>query len=82
LGGVAERFSDPLDRIVQRLVKVDKGIGRPQTLSQLVAGDQFTWALKQMYQYLDGLSLQAKLGPLFSQFAGLAVEFEYAEAQW
>ena len=61
-----KRFPNPLHRIVQGLIKINECIGGPESLAQILAGDQFPRVFQQPLEHFNGLPLQAKLHPLFS----------------
>ena len=59
IGIVAERSAQALDGGVQAVLEVDKGAVRPETMTQLVARDDFTRALEHETKNLERLILKA-----------------------
>ena len=79
-GGVSEGLADFVDGGVEAVVEVDEGVGGPELLLQLFAGDDFSGALEQQGEDLERLALQAELDSALAQFACAEVEFEDSEA--
>ena len=79
-GGISEGLADLVDGGVEAMVEVDEGVGGPEFLLQFFAGDDFSGALEQQGEHLEGLTLQAKLDSALAQFACAEVEFEDSEA--
>ena len=79
--GIAQRLPNLVDRRIQAVVEIDKGVGRPDLLPQIVAGDHPSGIFKQRGQDLERLFLQPDSGAILAQFAGRQVDFEDAESQ-
>src|SRR5690349_21234687 len=60
-GGFAERLAKLVHRGVDVGVVVDVGVGRPQGLFELIAGDHFSLIVNQHQQHLIDLALQTEL---------------------
>jgi hypothetical protein len=63
------------------MLKIDEGISRPKTLSQLLARYQLAWARKQRSQNLKGFVLKLQAMPLPPQFSAAQVSFIFREAK-
>jgi hypothetical protein len=57
-GGVAQSLSDFIDHFVEPVIEIHKGICGPEFLLKLLATYDFTGALKQHRQNLEGLLLK------------------------
>ena len=79
--GVAERFSNPRDRIVQAVVEVHERIDGPDFRSQFLARHQLASMSEQRGKDLQRLPLKAPLHSVLAQFASTNVEVEHAEAK-
>src|SRR3954469_14656297 len=79
--GVAERFSNPRDRVVQAVVEVHERIGGPDFRSQLFARDQLAAVSEQRGKYLQRWPRKPVLHSVLAQFASANVEVEHAEAK-
>ncbi len=79
-GRIAKRLAQPLDGVVKTLLEVNKRVGRPDPLLQLIPGDDLARVLKQRLQDLKRLFLEFDLGALFVQLCALHIHFEHAEA--
>ena len=76
--------SDTADLVhgrIQAVVEVDKGVGRPEQVAQLFAGDHGAGAFEKYGEHLEGLPLQAEFDAVFAQFARTEIEFKDAEAR-
>jgi len=61
LRSVAEGFPQPFDCVINAVVKIDEGIGRPYPLPNLFAGHYLPWLFQQNLQDLERLLLQPDL---------------------
>ena len=80
VGGVSESFADAVYGGVEAVLEVSKGVGGPEFLLQLLAGDQFSGAEEQGFEDLEGLPGQANPDALLAQFGGVEIYLEDAEA--
>src|SRR5207247_3958121 len=71
LGGIFEGLAQPVNRLVQAAIEIDKGVGAPQLLLQFLTGHRLSGSLEQHGQDLKGLILELDLEALLPQFAGL-----------
>ena len=62
------------------MFEINEGVLGPETLTQLFAGDEFTWSFEQGFQNLDGLIGDLEASEAFVQFTGSDAEFERTEA--
>ena len=62
------------------MVEIDKRVGRPQTGSKFLAGDDFTRPLQQKGDDLERLFLKSYLGPVAAQFASPQIDLKDSEA--
>src|SRR6266446_4195607 len=79
-GRVAQSLPKPLNSVVETMVKIDKGVGGPDSLLQFFAGDDLTRLFQQDLQNLKRLFLELELDPFLTQFSGPKVYFEDTEA--
>jgi hypothetical protein len=79
VGRIAQCIPQPTDRSIEAVVKIDKGIRRPQFAPQLLASDYFARVLQQSDQNLKGLFLQSDLRSVSAQFTCSQVQFEHTE---
>src|ERR1700676_2286030 len=79
LGGVAERFTDFVDRFVEPVVEIDKSVCRPEFFLKFLASYDLTVVLKQHGQDLEGLRLKPNSEAVLAQFAGTKIQFENPE---
>src|SRR5262249_50188402 len=82
LGGVAERGTQPLDRGVDAMLEVDVGAVRPQTLADLLAGDDLAWSLEHHRKNLERLILQADADAVAPQLVRPQIHLESGEAEY
>jgi hypothetical protein len=78
-GGIAEGFPYFIDRGIQAVIEVDEGVGGPEALLDLFAGDDFSGSFEEQGEDLEGLSLEAELDAALPQFARAEIEFENSE---
>src|SRR6266702_2465916 len=78
--GVAKRLPQSLDCIVNTVIEVYEGVGRPNILPQFLAGDDFARALQENLQNLEWLFLQPDLDSLPAQFSGIFIQLKSPEA--
>jgi hypothetical protein len=81
VGGVSERLSDAVYGGVEAVLEVSEGVGGPEFLLQLFAGDQFSAAEEQGFEHLEGLAGQADADALLAQFGGLEIRLEDTKAE-
>jgi hypothetical protein len=70
---IIQRLSQLLDRRVQRVLKIDKRILRPQPIAQLLAGNEFAGLFKKDRQNFDWLAVKVDAIPVLTQFSGARV---------
>ena len=80
VGRIPQRFTQPLDRVVDADIEVYKSIGRPDPSAQLFPRHDLTWMLQQNLKDLEGLILQLDLDTLLTQFSRAEIRFEHAKA--
>src|SRR5207253_4062829 len=76
---VSQREADLGNGCIQRLLKINKGIFRPDFLAQLFPSHQLARAFQQQGTDLKRLALQGHLDPILVQFPGLKVRFKDSE---
>jgi hypothetical protein len=62
------------------VVEIDPGVGWPEALAELFAGDDVTGTLQQENQDAEGLLAQLDGGAAATQLGAVRVDFEDAEA--
>lgn len=62
------------------MVEIDPGIGRPETLAQLFAGDDIAGTFQQENQDAEGLLAQLDGYAAATQLCAVAIDFEDTEA--
>jgi hypothetical protein len=77
--GVAENFSQSHYCIVQPVVKIYESVPLPETIAQLISGDNFALILKEYDQDLKRLLWKLETKTLFAKLAGLQVHLENSE---
>jgi hypothetical protein len=60
--------------------EVNKSIGGPKALLDLLTSDQFAGLVQKHFEDLNGLALQLQKDPTPAQFTELYIQFEGAEA--
>src|SRR5580704_19796818 len=70
VGGIAQSIAKPLDRGVEAVVKVDKGVRGPKSGPKLLAGDDLTRIFEQDGQDLKWLVLELDPLAVLAQFGG------------
>ena len=78
-GGITEGVAQALDRSVQTVIEVYKGVGWPKTAVQFLSRNDFTRTLKEHGQNLEWLLLKANLGAVPAKFAGTKVGLKNSE---
>src|SRR6516164_9203113 len=81
LSVVIQRRPKPFHGIVQSLLEVHKGVGRPELLLQLFSGDGLARTSQQHDQYVQWLPLQSDLPALFAEFPSSWIKLEHAKMQ-
>lgn len=81
IGGVAEGFSQFVDRCIQPIVEIDEGILRPQLGAQLFTTDQFTRTLQQEREHLKRLFLQLDPLTLLPQLTAAHIHLKRCKAK-
>src|SRR5579884_3405628 len=79
-GGVAQRFAQLVDSSIQAVVEIDEGIGGPEAVAEVFAGDDIARALEQDNQYLERLFLELDFAAIAKEFARADIGFEDSEA--
>ena len=79
--GIAKGLAQLVYGGVQAVVEIDEGVGGPELLLQLLAGDHVAGALQQQRQHLEGLPLQAQLDSALAQFACAEIKLKDSEAR-
>src|SRR5262249_39948928 len=80
VGGVAEGFSQLVDGLVQAVIEIDEGVGGPEFVAQLLAGNDFTGMFQKHDQDLEGLFLEPDLRAMLTQFTGPQIDLKRAKA--
>ena len=80
VGGVAEDFTQPHDRVVESVVEVDEGVTLPETVAKLVAGDDFSRLLQKDGQNLKGLFGKLEAHAVLAKFGCFEIDLKDAEA--
>jgi hypothetical protein len=63
------------------VIEIDKGVSRPEAISQFVAGDDFAGLFQKDREDLERLFGKLKSQPVLAQFANLQIYFEDAETK-
>jgi hypothetical protein len=74
LGGVIQRRSQPFNRRVQAVFKIDKCVLRPELFLQFLPRHQFPRSLQKHLQDGQRLAFQADAHSFFAQFPRVRVE--------
>jgi hypothetical protein len=77
VGVVAQRRAKLPHNVVDVSFSIDKQIGAPQLLHDVVAGDHLLTALEQKDQQLHGLLLELDPPPRPPQFVAAQVDFDF-----
>ena len=80
LRGVSQRLPQPPDGRIEAVVKIDKGVVRPQSLAKLVAPDHHPRTLEQRFQQLERLPLQTDARAVADDFAGVEIYVKVSDA--
>jgi hypothetical protein len=78
---IVERLTQPVHRLIERLLEVNERIFSPDPLLQLFTGDNLTRPLNEGGQDAKRLFLQANRNTMLTQFHGIAVQFIHFELQ-
>ena len=81
VGGIVQRLAQFLDGVVQALVEIHEGIGRPDSFLEFFAGNHFTGMLEENLEDLKGLNLEFEAYPVLAQLTGTTVGIEVAETE-
>jgi len=68
------------DSVVEAVLKIDEGIGRPQALLKFVPRNNVTPAFKQYLEDVERLVLKLDPDAVFAQFACAQIQLENVEA--
>ena len=79
-GTVSQGFADAVESGVDAVIRINKGIVRPQATRNFLAGDQVPWALEEHEQDLKWLRIQLDAKSPAAQFARGGVRFERTKA--
>ena len=63
------------------MIEVDEGVGWPEAVAELFAGDDLAGFLEEQGKDLEGLVLELDSDAVLAEFAGAEVELEAREAQ-
>src|SRR6476469_10435525 len=77
LGGVPERLTDVVDRLVEPMAEIHEGICGPQPPLKVFAPDDLAGVLEQHRQHLEGLLLQPDFQPAIAKLASAKVDLEH-----
>ena len=76
LGGVAERLTDLVDRLVEPVVEIHERVRGPELLLKFLATDDLAGVLEQHRQDLEGLLLKPDSQAALAQFASTKIQLE------
>ena len=76
---VPKRISQAANRGIQAALEIDERLCRPQTLSQLLAGDEVAWTIQQCPENLKRLIGKTDPNPAPAQLAGAEIQLERSE---
>ena len=74
-----ERIAQPFDGGIKTMIKVDKGVRRPELIAQFLSGNQFSRMFQQSGQHLKRLFLELYFLSPLAEFPGLKINFKVAE---
>src|SRR5271168_2295884 len=77
---VTQSYAQTLDRVIEAVVEIHKGVCRPDTLLDYFARHYFAGMLQENPQDLERLVLKFDLYAPLAHFAGLQIDLEHAEA--
>ena len=80
LGRIRESFPQPPNCCVQTVVEINKGVLRPESATELLAGHNLSRALQKDGQDLKWLRLEFEPAPLLSKLARTQIRFEQSES--
>ena len=73
---IAECLAQPVDGIIQPVVEVSEGVGRPQFLSQLLSRHHLTGTLQQTNENLERLILKLDLAAVLAELTRPQISFK------
>jgi hypothetical protein len=79
VGGVAQDFAEPVNRLLERQVVINERISWPDALAQFLARDDLLRTLQQGLQDLKGLAREFLFHAGLANLTGLQVHFEDPE---
>src|SRR5439155_22783410 len=79
--GVRQRTAHFTNGIVQPIVEVDEGVGRPEPLAKLLSRDDVAWPLQECMQDLKRLFLNSKAAPMPAYLASFEIDFERTKSE-
>src|SRR5262249_21484021 len=78
---IAQHFANPCDGVMQAVVKIDEGVGRPDSVLQFLARYNVAGAFQQDLQHPQGLAAQAQPYTLPAQLSRRDIQLEIVEAK-
>ena len=66
VGGIAKSFAELVNRGIQTVVEINKGVGGPDLSAKLFAGDDFAGPLQQKAEDMERLILELDAHALFA----------------
>lgn len=81
VGGVAQGFAELVDSGVEAVAEIDEGVIGPNTLAELIAGDELAGVLEESGQDLKGLARKLDANAGLAEFTRAQVHRERAEAK-
>jgi len=79
IGGVPKDFSQAHHRIVNTMVEVNEGIALPESIPQLLPGDDLPGSLQEHSQNLERLFGKLDAKAAFAKFGTLEIHLEDAK---
>jgi hypothetical protein len=73
---VIQRLAQPIDGVVEPVIKIHERIIRPQLIPKLFSGDYFARTFDQQSQDLKWLVLQPDSSPVLEQFSSAKIDTE------
>ena len=80
LGGIAEGLAELGDGGVQAPLEIHEGVGGPEAVAELFAGDQLAGGLEERLEDAERLILEPDAQPVLTQFTRRRVQLEGSEA--
>ena len=80
LRGVSQSLAQPPDGRIEAVVKIDKGVVRPQSLAKLVAPDHHPGTLEECFQQLERLPLQTDARAVADDFARVEIDVKLSDS--